>query len=68
MFLKILSHCICLWVILIDSVFQRGKSYNPQVFLEKCKCFVRQNKMTKFVNDELEVFSSDSREGVSDEK
>ena len=27
------SHCICLSVILIDSVFRTGKHYYPEVFL-----------------------------------
>ena len=31
------SHCICLSVKLIDSVFRVGKNYYPQVFLEECK-------------------------------
>ena len=26
------SHCFCLSVILIDSVFQMGKNYYPQMF------------------------------------
>ena len=35
---KNISHCICLSVILIDSVFRTGKSYYyPQVFLEEFK-------------------------------
>ena len=28
------SQCICLSVILIDTVFRTGKNYYPQVFLE----------------------------------
>ena len=35
---------ICLSVILIDSVFRRGKNYYPQVFLEKCKFDVKEKK------------------------
>ena len=31
------SQCICLAVILTDSVFKIGKNYYPQVFLEECK-------------------------------
>ena len=31
------SPCICLLVILIDSVFRTGNNYYPQVFLEECK-------------------------------
>lgn len=29
------SHCICLSVILLDSVFKMGKMYYPQVILEE---------------------------------
>ena len=31
------SHCFCLSVILIDSVFNMGKNYFPQVFWEEYK-------------------------------
>lgn len=31
------SHCFCLSVILIDSVFRMGKKHYPQAFLEECK-------------------------------
>ena len=37
------SHCICLSVILIDSVFKTSKNYYPQVFIE-CKYTVIQKK------------------------
>ena len=39
------SQCICLLVILIDSVFATGKNYYPQVFLEQCKYVVKEKKM-----------------------
>ena len=32
------SQCICLSVVLIDSVFRTGKNYCIQVFLEEFKC------------------------------
>ena len=44
-----------------------GKNYYLQVFLEDCKYVVKENKMTKFINYELEISSDDSDE-VSDEK
>ena len=31
------SQCICLSVILINSVYRTGNNYNPQVFLKECK-------------------------------
>ena len=43
-----------------------GKNYYPQVVLEECKYVVKENKMTKFINDELEISSHDSNEEVSD--
>ena len=36
------SQCICISVILIDSVYRKDKSYYPQVFLEKCKYDARE--------------------------
>ena len=32
------TQCICLSVILIDSVLGTDKNYHPQVLLEECKC------------------------------
>ena len=53
-------------VILIDFIFGVGKIY-PQVFLDECKYVVKENKITKFVNDKLEISSDDYDEKVSDE-
>ena len=39
------SEFICLSAILIDSVFRTGKSFYPQVFLEKCKCIIKEKKL-----------------------
>ena len=39
------SQCICLLVILIDSVYRTGKSYYPQKFLEEYKYTVKEKKM-----------------------
>ena len=36
------SQCICLSVILIDSVYRTGKNYYPQVLLEECKHVVKE--------------------------
>ena len=36
------SRCICLSVILINSVFRTGKNYYPQAFLEECKYAVKE--------------------------
>ena len=58
------SHYTCLSVILLDSVFK----YYPQVFLEEYKYVVKENKMTKFINYELEISSDDSDEENSDKE
>ena len=46
-------------VILIASVYRKGKNYYPQVFLEKCKYFVKEKKMSKFITDRTGVSSDD---------
>ena len=51
------SQCICVSVILIDSVFRIGKTYYPDVLLEKFKYIVKQKRMPKYITDELETFS-----------
>ena len=54
------SQCICLSVILIDSVYIKDKIYYPQAFLEKCKYVVREKKKSKFITDDTEISSDDS--------
>ena len=49
-----------LLMILIEPVFKMGKNYYPQIFLEECKQYVvKENKISKFIIDELEISSSD---------
>ena len=38
------SQCICLSVILIDSVYRTGKNYYRQVFLEECRYVNKRKK------------------------
>ena len=59
------SQCICLSVILIDSVFRTSKNYYPQVFLEQCKYIVKVKKIPEYITNEIEI-SSD--EEISDEE
>ena len=40
------SQCICLSVILIDSVYGKAKSYIPQVLLEECKYAVKKRLLS----------------------
>ena len=49
----------CLLLIMLDSVVKVGKKYYPQVFLEECKYVKRKNKMFNYINDDLEMTSSD---------
>ena len=49
----------CLSLIMLDSVVKVGKMNYPQVFLEECKYVKRNNKMFNYINDDLEMTSSD---------
>ena len=65
------SQCICLSVLLIDSVYRTGKNYYRQVFLEECKYAVKEKMIPEYITDDIEIFSDDSdREGsdYSDEE
>ena len=42
-----------------DAVVKVGKKYYPQVFLEECKYVKRKNKMFNYINDDMEINSSD---------
>ena len=53
------SHFVSLSLILVDSVFKMDKNYYSQVFLGDCKYVVKENKMSKFINDELEISSDE---------
>ena len=60
--------CICLSLILIDSVFRTGKNYYPQVFIEECKYVVKEKKMHEYITNDIEIFSDDSDKENSDEE
>ena len=49
----------CLSLLMLDSVVKVGKKYYPQVFLEEYKYIKRKNKMFNYINDDLEMTSSD---------
>ena len=48
------SYCISQKMVLIDTTFKMTKKYYPQVFLEECKYIVKENKVTKYINEDLE--------------
>ena len=53
---------------MIDSVYRKDKDYYPQVFLEECKCIVKEKKKSKFITDNVETSSDDSDTGNSDKE
>ena len=57
----------CLSLIMLDSVVKIGKKYYPQVFLEECKYVKRKNKMFNYINDDIEITSSDENDGLFSE-
>ena len=59
------THYICLLVILVDSVFKIGKNYYPQVFLEEHKYIIKRKKVSRVIDDDLEISSFDSDDGNS---
>ena len=63
------AQCLFLSVILIDSVFRTGKNCYPQVYLEKFRYVVKAKKLSKYINDETEIFPDKNfDEENSDEK
>ena len=55
-------------VILIDSVYKKGKNYYVQVFLEECKYVFKEKKMPNYITDDIEISSDDSDRKNSDEE
>ena len=51
---------ICLFVILLDSIFANlHKEYYSQIFLKECKYTVKSKKIMNSINEELELDESD---------
>ena len=48
----------CLSLIMLDSVIRANKKYYPQTFLEECKYVIRKNKAENFINNDLDLSSS----------
>ena len=53
----------CLSLIMLDSVVKVGKKGYPHVFSEECMCVKRKNKMFNYIDDDLEMTSSDDDDG-----
>ena len=67
------SHCICLSVIFIDSVYRKDKNYYHQVFLEEskyvaCFLFFLKKETSKFITGDIESSSDYSDKENSDEE
>ena len=54
-------------LIMLDSIVKVGKKYYKQVFLEECKYIKRKNKVFNYINDDLEMTSSDDDDGLYSE-
>ena len=55
---------ICLSLILIDFVFRTDKNYYPQVFLEEYKYVVKENKIPKYIIDNIKIYSDSDKENL----
>ena len=62
------SHCICLSVILNDSVFKMSENYHTVVVLEKWEYIFQDKKINRSVNGNLETYSDDSDTETSDKE
>ena len=51
---------------MLDYVIRVNKEYYRQTFLEECKYVIRKNKMENFINDDLDLSSSDESDNESD--
>ena len=58
----------CLSLIMLDSVAKVGKKYYPQILspLAECKYVKRKNKVFNYINNDLEMTSSDDDEPYSE--
>ena len=52
---------------LINPVFRTGENYYPQVFVEECKYVVKENKIPKYITDNIELSSDSDRENSDEE-
>ena len=45
---------------MLDSVVKVNEIYYPQTLLEECNCTIKNKKMENFINDDLDLSSSDN--------
>ena len=53
------EYCICLSVILLDSVVKTDNDYYLQIFLKECKYAVKKKKIMNTINEELNLKEPD---------
>ena len=64
---KINEYCLCLSVILLDSIFVNSdKEYYPQIFLEEFKYMIKDRKIINTINDDLELTESNKSDDEFD--
>lgn len=51
---KLGSNYICLEIILSDFVLIKDENYYAQVFWKECKYIERENKVVRYITDDLE--------------
>ena len=54
------NHYICIAAICTDSVLRVDKKNYLQVYLEQCKYKTKKRKLADFIDDEVDLSSSDS--------
>ena len=54
------SQCICLSVVLIDSVRRIDKDFYPQLILGECKYVAKEKNMSNYITDDINISSDDS--------
>ena len=58
--------CMCLSIIMLDSVIKANKKYYPQTFLEECKYVQEKIKTENYIDEDLESGSDSNDETESD--
>ena len=50
---------------MLDSIIRKNEKYYSKTLLEECKYVIRKNKMENFINDDLDLSSSDESDNKS---
>ena len=50
------------------SVIEIGENYCPQLLLKECEFIVKEKKINKYINDDLELSLDESDEEISDKE